>query len=622
MRLVVALSVCLAAAVGFCGIIKDERFAERFPLGTVQRERVEKRLEIASRLPEMIRVEEARGDRTGESVAKMGREDVRRLEKLFQDELNAWKRYPLSPDAEPRRLAVADYGARGDGETDETRAFDEALAAVRGLGGCPCILTIPAGTYRFGKRGRISQFRAEGIENCVIQGDPGGAVRFRFDDYDAIGVELSSCTNVTLSGIEMTLTETPFSQGTVVAFDKESGCVDILHEAETLLPTDGRLAKRPNPLSCALFDARGAQVLGQEAFFDRRAERLTNGSYRVYLNRRHVAYSRLDVKNGWKIVICDRDNEFSMVRARGSYLCNFDHVTVLNSRAAAFALSGSYYPSLWHVRVVPRNAQLMVSSNADGAFLPRGAFVAHSSFVQTNDDGCNCLSYGRMIRDVENGNCVIAEGLKGNYSVGDIMLIVSSATGEFLWSGRVGTPGKVLGTKWHRTVFETRIPSDIKTLKSIGRSDWTQKEKRDLVHGRVHVDDMADQIYRPYAWGVSFVLSDCSFRSLRGTGAVVQCADALIENCRFERINSGVSITGLLEWNEGPAPYNVVVRNCTFGDVGVGVSSVYRNISGVELRTGSIRAVELRDNRFEHCRRNVHCPSLYKDFNSLGMGLK
>lgn len=613
MRVEVTTVLLILAFAGFGDAVANERLAKCFLAGTLQGERVAKRLEIGERISELIRREDVRGDRTGRCIAEMGREDVRLLKRLFRDELNMWQHYPLSPDVRPLTMSVRDYGAKGDAQTDATQAFDDALAAVKGLGGKPCILNIPAGVYRFRKRGRASQFRAEGIENCVIRGDPDGQVRFVFDDYDAIGAELSFCTNVTLSGIEMLLDETPFSQGTVVAFDKESGWVDMVHEEGTLVPTDGRFAKRPNSLSCALFDGEGHQVLGQEAFFDRRAELQKTGTYRVYLNRQHIAYPRLDLKCGWKLVICDRDNEFPMVRARGSYLCNFEHITVLNSRSAAFTLSGAFYPSLWYVRVAPRSARLMVSSNADGAFVPRGTFIAHSEFIQTNDDGCNCLSHGRMIRDVEDGNCIVAEGLKGNYAAGDVMLVVSSNTGEFLWAGRVASAAAMAGTKWHRTVFESNIPAGVKTLKSTGRSDWTQKDKRDLVHGRIKVGEMADQLYRPYAWGVSFVLSDCTFRSLRGTGAVIQCADALIENCRFEYSNSGLSITGLLEWNEGPAPYNVIVRNCDFKNTHVGISSVYRNLSGKVLQGSCIRAIELKDNRFECCRRDVHCPSLCMD---------
>ncbi len=600
------LVAAMAASLNHLGL---EAALYSLPPGTFQRERLEKRLEIGSRLPSQIDAESRRGDRTGRCIAEMGREDLAHIRALVREELRQWKTYPLAPGVAPTMLNVKDFGVKGDGAADDAPAFARALVAVRARGGAPTVLEIPAGVYRFGGTGRKASFRAEGLANCVIRGESQETVRFVFSNYAATGVELFVCTNVTLANVELSLAETPFAQGTIESFDKELGTVDIVADAGTLLPTDMRLSKRPHPLPCALFTADGRQVLGQEAFFDRRAERFDADSYRVYLNRRHVAYRRLDLQRGWKLVICDRDNEASMVRARGSSFCNFDHVRVRNSRAAAFALTGSRYPTLWRVGVVPK-AGMMISSNADGAFVPRGAFVAHSEFIQPNDDGCNCLSYGRMIRDVENGDTVVAEGLKGHYGVGDLMLIVSSTTGDYLWTGRVREPLRETGTKWHRTVFDTPIPPDVKTLKSMGRLDWTETEKRDLVHGRVRMNEMADQLYRPYAWGVSFVLSDCTFKSLRGTGAVVQCANALIENCRFESINTGVSLTGLLSWNEGPAPYNVVVRNCSFAELRTGVSVVYRGISGKVLPPGPIRNVDLKDNRFQGCARDVYSPSL------------
>ena len=76
-------------------------------------------------------------------------------------------------------------------------------------------------------------------------------------------------------------------------------------------------------------------------------------------------------------------------------------------------------------------------------------------------------------------------------------------------------------------------------------------------------------LYRPYSRGVGLVVRNCTFSAMRGTGAVVQCSNALVEGCTFENVKRGMELTARIDWQEGPPPYNTVVRNCRFNDVGV-----------------------------------------------------
>lgn len=50
----------------------------------------------------------------------------------------------LALAAQPSRVSVSDYGAKGDGVTDDTAAFTAAMAAVAGQGGT---VTVPVGNY-------------------------------------------------------------------------------------------------------------------------------------------------------------------------------------------------------------------------------------------------------------------------------------------------------------------------------------------------------------------------------------------------------------------------------------------------------------------------------------------
>lgn len=553
--------------------------------------------EMADRLPRVIAEQEKTGDENGRIVAEMAREDLRRIEELCAIEAKSARLDPLAPDLEPLRLNVRDFGARGDGVADDSAAFDRAIAALKACDGRPAILDIPAGDYLFSAKGRQSQFRAEGLANCVIRGASPVSTRFVFGDYAADGVELFACTNVTFANVDLAYAETPFSQGRVVAFDKVAGTAEIDWTEGTLAPDDCRFATRPNVLPCAIFDESGRRVKGQDLFFTRSASRIGERRYRVGFDTSRKSYAKAGLKPGWTLAIADRDNTFGMVRARESFLCNFDHVWVRNSRAAAFALVGASQTTLWRCRIIPRKRGFALSSNADGLFGSRGLFVAQCEFSNTNDDGINSLAFGRMVKRVERPRTLVDDAVRSPWAVGDPMVLVSAVTGEYRYFGRVMSVRRSDDDpKWIATTFDTPLPDDVRSLEDMGLVEWTEKDKRDVVHGRRKVSAMADILYRPYTRGVGLVVSGCRFSSVRGTGVVAQCPDAIVENCWFEHINAGVELTARIDWQEGPAPYNAVVRNCRFRDVEKDVSSVCHTVSG-QGTIEPVRAVTIEGNR-------------------------
>ncbi len=64
----------------------------------------------------------------------------------YADPTAAWDRAGLrtAPPTPVQTVSVRDYGATGDGKTDDTTAFERAISALS----TPGVLTIPAGTYR------------------------------------------------------------------------------------------------------------------------------------------------------------------------------------------------------------------------------------------------------------------------------------------------------------------------------------------------------------------------------------------------------------------------------------------------------------------------------------------
>ncbi|NQX60788.1 S-layer homology domain-containing protein [Paenibacillus qinlingensis] len=112
-------------------------------------------------------------------------------------------------------INVKNYGAKGDGATNDTQAFYDALNAIPASGGT---LRIPAGTYVLtplsGKDSRpYSQIKhhllLEGRDNVHIVGDGDSSV-LRFTSADHYGIRLLNLTDSSIRNIKLELANKPF----------------------------------------------------------------------------------------------------------------------------------------------------------------------------------------------------------------------------------------------------------------------------------------------------------------------------------------------------------------------------------------------------------------------------
>ena len=112
-------------------------------------------------------------------------------------------------------------------------------------------------------------------------------------------------------------------------------------------------------------------------------------------------------------------------------------------------------------------------------------------------------------------------------------------------------------------------------------------------------------MYRPYMFGVGHVVYKCRFSSLRGSGAVLACPNALIEDTSYEYMNRGISLSTLGGFVEGPSPYNVWVKGCTFRHCPIGIEGRCVTAIGRKFLTAPVRGLTLENNKYEDVSRPV-----------------
>ena len=565
------------------------------------RERLEMRLEAAERLASIP-------DRTPLMEAELDE-----FRNSFDEAFAFWQCDPLNPATHPMVLNVRDFGAVGDGETDDSDAFARAIKAVRTLGGAPSVLRVPVGNYFLGRtepglvepRGNF-HLDLSGLTNCAVVGESPESTRLEFGEYAQFGVSLDDSENCTLAALDISWRKAPFSQAMVESYDPSDFSAVVRHHPGTLLPTD--LDPNKYVHVCALFSPEGTFLRNRGIaypFFGRRpAKDLGGGHYRIWFEERPQFGSPIDKFAPLPgDIICTVDRMFwlSAVRTDGASFCSFHRVWIRNSPAGTICGTSARYLTMDRCRTFPKSPDLMLSSNADTAFCPVGTHLAHCEFRNMSDDGANCLGKAVDILRRDGARSIVICPLRGRLRVGDFQQIVSSSDGRI----------------HDRRVTSIRIVQEesrhFNGASAPTRDRWVVTYESDLPNDLVTEADAVtaaaaggakprpDVVFTPLEWGVGFTMLGNHIHDFRGRGAVVQCAHAILEDNVFENTaGCGINVTGRLGVREGPVAFDVLLRRNVIRNCDVGVDVFYRDAVSRRPRDEvHIRRLEIVSNRFE-----------------------
>ena len=577
---------------------------------SLQCKRIGKRLEIAFRLCDFAAGQHALGDVSGLSFAQRALDDLKEFERYFDDEFEAWGRYPR-PDGPEKPVVLSLAGFAGEGVS---RRFAKACDAVRALGGRPCILRIPAGEYVFDERLEVPPFvcrhsgqRCEDrnlrgaqvpiydLQNCVIEGEGPEKTKFVFGVFESQGVRMVNCRNVTLRNVSCRYARTPFVQGTIIDVDAEAGTCVIVRDAGTLRPDDPSFATLPANMCASQFSPDGR--LDRPAsfmFVARGCDDLGDDRFRIRFQTDRPGSQHGRLVPGRKLVIPSRDNYCHAVSAAYSELCNFENVHVYNSRSGAFSTHASRQTSFVRCRLEPADG-MMLSANADGLITSSGTYMAHCTFRNQSDDGFNSMGRGVFVNAVQ-GGAILHEGV-GLGRDGELLVVLDPVRG--VYRGNLHVKGAPRVVRWRdgecvRTMLSERIPETVSSYESLGLAKFSRREMGRAAMNLTRLAVQPDHVYAPNKDGIGSVVTDCRISNMRGCGIVLQGANMLVENTTISNVWMAIRLGALIKYKEGPPPYNVLVRDNRVADVDLGIVS---NVQVSDL--GSAKAAPIRGCRFE-----------------------
>ena len=596
-------------------------------LSGVEADMVASRVELAQRLRDYVAQRHRAGTQEMELLAWQGAEELR----LFYAYFAAEQRRHADRAKNNRRpvvLNVRDFGAKGDGGTDDGPAFRAALAAAAEKcgKGAPVTLKVPRGTYlvrpdpkakvpetftarswrEYDENGvnpavpvtrpvrgahDMSQFHlfAVGMERFTLQGEEGAELRFADATKGGIGFDCS--TETLVKDLTISYAERAFTQGTVVGVETDPAALVVRIDEGYPAPDLPRFLNAPSRRLTlhdddGLFARTGTGRLGEVVATGKDTFRLVrpDGMKKDPCWNAARVGSRFTALARYSECVLGHPVYFMLSSFSGA-----ENVVVHDSPGQVFLFSASYAMRLVNCHVRRRDARDLLASDADmmictGLF---AAYVADCSAEFGEDDGMNFCGSTTILRDMS------ADRTSFNGSdgfLGDSAFQLDGVTGRvkaFLRRGK--TSDRLAGRAAADTITEKDLAKK-DTRDWLAENAWVGKAGEIKADRLLHIPGMSGG-----------VVKNTRFFNLRGMGVQVHCANMLLDGLSCRHLTGpGASINPLFGWGMMFNVHDVLVRNAAVEDTSCGFLVKPICVQpGVTLTHSQIHGIEFAGNAFK-----------------------
>ena len=597
------------------------------------RDRVAKRFEIVHNLDGFISGCLKKTDIDSLMFAVRGTRDMKTFAKYFRDEKEYAEK--LGKQSAAKKFSIKDFGAAGDGITDDSDAFQAALDKLEKLNGETAELFIPQGKYLLKKlisrktvrnvfdpksapfehvsKGFFNLADAHlliaNLENVTIKGEtPETTLLF---GNKGQGILMAGCNNVTIKDLSLKFTKKTHTQGTVKNFNYDGKYVTVKIDEGYPIPGDD--SWKDVKVSCAqAYNENGILSReGSDLYWSDKYEDLGGNTYKMYFTRSRYK----NVRSGLRIAFPIRVGCVDGVTITRSRFCTLDGVTLYNSSASGFPAQETYVTSYINVRLIPEKGSLM-SSAADGSYSGQnffGLYLKDCDFQNYGDDGLNIFGAGSIMAE-KKGNVFVATG-HGLYdwrvvpNTGEKIKLKNDQYAYVVddTTGQIKAEGRIISVRADQdfTAFELdqELGEDIRTVRDYDGA----KTLLELLRNRSkNSADWSPDIIFFQESGIGTVVSGCRFGNNRHNCLTIGAANSMIENCELSNctdygilLNSYVR--GWKSWLEGPPPYNVIIRNNVLKNNVFGISTQYSIHDGLESKVCPIRNITITGNTISNC---------------------
>lgn len=550
-------------------------------------DRMEKRFEIVGNLIRFIRQELAEPSTDAAMFARRGLYDLQAFTTYFGDEIAAYRE--ANDPNNVKTVSVREFGAKGDGETDDTKAFADAIDALKKHPGRK-ILRIPAGTYSFAdKASNQSHWFIENLENAEIAGEDGAMLLFA--DRDRRGIFMKGNRNVTVNNLALKYRQALFTQGIIESVDEKT-------QSFVFRKSDGYPDPRPKSSVCQACDPKTGTVINTASGkWIGSVEAQGNNRFRLTLSRAFQNPMTAGLRPGLLFVMPFRYADAKPIFLNESAYCTFRKIRIVNAPNLAFAPIWVTGVNLIECDIMPEKGAYL-SANGDASHFGLntangiGPYLSHCRFVNTGDDSFNVYGMGSPVKDYDATSITLRWGFPHT-----LMMAVDPITGTIKWESECIKTEPVSGGR--RLFCTDPVPSSLVSLAALKREPLTMQQVGERSIGILKVASDPDTLYICGISGTGTVITHCEFPSNRNNGMTIQSPNTLIDSCVISNMAVGIRIGGFLTWREGPPPYNLTVRNNIISNCWSMIESGYLTTGNRNAECRPIRSLTIENNRFE-----------------------
>lgn len=419
---------------------------------------------------------------------------------------------------------------------------------------------IKSGYYRFGK-GNVNTLAISNAKDMTIWAEEGTHLLQEKTNINLLKVE--NCKNLTIGGFTLDLDPISFTQGEVVAIDREKKTFDFVQDNGYKL-LEGKSLKG---LRVVFYNAAGTKMI-PNAYNDTTESitELENGVLRVQLRDGLSLKQGVGLEVGCKAVLPFRGGENTLDSINNEN-CIFKDIEIYGAQGFGARErwgNGNTYDGLKITRRPGTNRLWAIS--CDGFHLNFGIkapTLVNCEIAYCEDDLLNVHGKFDLVYDViDKTHLYIVTTQDLDFDEGHKLNFFDIASMNELGGANVVSFSKVDDPRIARN--GDLIHAELqKQLNIRTRPDIASNTTMYIVELDSPVDVQPyDLVECPVTGNPGAIIRDCYFHDGHVRGILFRSTDGVIENCKFEDINGpAILINSETYWLEGPFPENITIQN-------------------------------------------------------------